>query len=69
MFVVYRKQWRESYEVIGYVETLEEFVEYCESIGLERFMDTNSYGKYVGNGYYSNMHYAEKIEKLIISKK
>lgn len=66
MFVVYRKQYQESCEKVGYVETFEEFVEYCKAIGLERFMDTNSYGKHVGNGYYSNIHYAEKIEKLII---
>jgi len=69
MFVVYKKLAHASYEKVGYVETFEEFVAYCKSIGLERFMDTNYYGKYTGNGYYSNIHYAEKIEKLIIDKK
>lgn len=68
MFLIYRKKWHGSYEAVGYVETFAEFVEYCESIGLEQFMDTNSYGKDIGGGYYSNMHYAEKIEKLVISQ-
>lgn len=68
MFLVYRKKWTKCYEEVGYVETFEDFVEYCKSIGLEQFMNTNSYGEHVGGGYYFNMHYAEKIEKLVISQ-
>lgn len=62
MYLVYEYNPYGADEIIGYVRSKKEFTQFCTTLGLEE-MKQGKYGKYIGNGYYTDVHYIEKISK------
>jgi hypothetical protein len=63
MYIIFEKNTYGSDKMVGYVETFEEFLEFCDMLGLVKYNET-TYGEKCG-AYYRNVHYVEKIGKAI----
>lgn len=69
MFLVYRRKVNDyGYEMAGYIETLFELQEICESKGMARLPNSCgsnfAYGVPLDNGGHTNIHYAIPIAKF-----
>ena len=65
MYLIYVANPYGADKVVGYVESTEEFVDYCKTLGLE-FVSNYRYGKRMGNSaYFKDVHYIQKITKAV----
>jgi hypothetical protein len=63
MYLIYESNPYGADTIVGYVETIADFVDYCETLGLTPFKE-NEYARYIGHGYYTDHHYIKKITKI-----
>ena len=64
MYLVYNYNPYGEDELVGYVNNEKEFIEFCETLGLQK-IQMNRYGKPMGYGYYKDVHYIKEINKCV----
>lgn len=65
MYLVYVYNPYGTDKMVGYVETEQEFLDYCKTLGLE-YVSNGHYGKRMGDSaYFKDVHYIQKIAKAI----